>query len=178
MIGGGQIGCNWQVAPSFVLGIEGDWSATNLDGSGAFPNLSRAGVPFPSGGISYGDDTKWLASVRGRLGVVAAPDILLYATAGAAWASTAYTGSDIFVGGCPNCGITAFASTQAGWVGGVGAEWAPWSNHWTLRIEYLYYDFAGPSSTPARLTFPAAPPTFTWNSLSIDEIHPGVSYKF
>lgn len=178
LIGGGQAGCNWQVNPTFVLGIEGDWSATNLNGSGAFPNLSRAGVPFATGGISYGDDTKWLASIRGRLGLVATPSTLLYVTGGGAWASTNYSGSDIFLGGCPNCGLTGFTSTQTGWVGGLGAEWAPWGNHWTLRVEYLHYDFAGASSTPVRLADPAAPPTFTWNDLSIDEIRTGVSYKF
>jgi opacity protein-like surface antigen len=44
-IGGPHAGCNWQFTPSWVLGIEGDWSFTDLNGTGSSPNLLRSGVP-------------------------------------------------------------------------------------------------------------------------------------
>ena len=175
--GGPHAGCNWQFSPSWVLGIEGDWSFTSLDGTGSAPNLLRSGVPL-NGGITFGSDTKWLASVRGRLGWVAMPNILLYATGGVAWNRTDYSGSDVLNGGCPNCGITSFSNTQTGWVAGVGGEWAPWSNNWIFRLEYLHYAFSGVSSTPPRPGFPAAPPTFVWSDLNIDEVRAGLSFKF
>jgi outer membrane immunogenic protein len=179
VMGGPHAGCNWQFSPSWVIGIEGDWSATDLNGTAALPNLSRAGVPFANGGITFGGDTKWLATIRGRLGFVPVSNVLLYGTGGVAWNSTDYSGSDVFLGGCPNCGTTAFSSTQTGWVAGAGAEWAPWSNNWIFRVEYLHYGFDGTTtSTPARPAFAAAPPTFTWNALSIDEVRAGVSFKF
>ena len=84
----------------------------------------------------------------------------------------------VILGGCPNCGITAFTNTQTGWVAGVGGEWAPWSNNWIFRLEYLHYAFDGANSTPARLAFPAAPPTFSWSNLTIDEVRAGLSFKF
>jgi outer membrane immunogenic protein len=178
VIGGVQAGCNWQFTSSWVLGLEGDWSGTDLNGTGSSPNLSRAGVPFANGGITFGSDTKWLASFRGRLGLVTTSNTMLYATGGVAWNSTNYTGSDVFLGGCPNCGTTSFTSTQTGWVAGVGGEWAPWNNNWIFRLEYLHYAFDGTNSTPARPAFAAAPPTFSWSTLSIDEVRAGVSFKF
>src|SRR5262245_2543693 len=33
------VGCNWQFAPKFVLGVEGDFSWTHLDDSASAPNL-------------------------------------------------------------------------------------------------------------------------------------------
>src|SRR5436190_2670666 len=32
-IGGGQVGYNWQFHPNWVVGVEGDFSATNADAS-------------------------------------------------------------------------------------------------------------------------------------------------
>jgi outer membrane immunogenic protein len=177
-IGGPHAGCNWQFTPSWVLGIEGDWSFTDLNGTGSSPNLLRSGVPAGNGGITFGSDTKWLASARGRLGWVAVPNILLYGTGGVAWNRTNYSGSDVLNGGCPNCGITAFSSTQTGWVAGFGGEWAPWNNNWIFRLEYLHYAFDGVNSTPARPAFAAAPPTFSWSNLTIDEVRAGLSFKF
>jgi outer membrane immunogenic protein len=178
IIGGAYVGCNWQSSPSIVLGIEGDWSATDLNGTGSFPNLSRAGVPAPNGGITYSDDTKWLASVRGRAGFLVMPNVLLYGTGGVAFAHTQFGGADVLNGGCPNCGTTSFSDTQTGWAAGAGAEWAPWNDHWRLRVEYLHYGFGGESSTPPRPGFPAAPPTFTWHDLNIDEVRTGVAFQF
>jgi len=177
VIGGAHVGCNAQFS-SVVAGIEGDWSATNLSGAASLPNLLRSGVPVGNGGITFSDSTKWLASLRGRLGVAAMPNLLLYATGGGAWASTGYAASDVFNGGCPNCASTSFNSTNSGWVAGAGAEWAPWSNNWLFRVEYLYYSFNGASSTPPRPAFPTGAPTFNWHDLSVNEVRVGVSYKF
>ncbi len=32
VVGGGQVGCNYQFAPSWVIGIEGDGEAANVKG--------------------------------------------------------------------------------------------------------------------------------------------------
>ena len=178
VIGGGQAGCNYQFASSFVVGIEGDGSATRLSDTEQLPNLLRDGTPVGNGGIAFSHETTWLASVRGRLGFVATPNVLLYVTGGAAWNNTDYSASDVFNGGCPNCASTAFSSVRTGWVAGGGGEWAPWNNNWLIRAEYLYYGFSGTTATPPRPGFPTAPPTFTWHDDNVSEVRVGLSYKF
>jgi outer membrane immunogenic protein len=179
-VGGGQLGCNYQFSSYWVAGIEGDYMGTGLNDTRFSPNLSRAGVPFANGGITFSASTKSLSSVRGRLGFTVWPNMLLYATGGAAWVDTNFGGSDVFLGGCAvgNCATTAFSSTTSGWVAGVGGEWAPWNNNWLVRLEYLHYGFDGTSATPFRPSFPAAPPTFTWHSQDVDVVRAGLSFKF
>ena len=82
---GGQAGYNWQLSPTWVVGIEGD-----VDGSGA---ATSRNVVTPSGLAITGSDgfgasnrLEWLNSVRGRLGYVWGSG-LLYFTGGGAWAS-------------------------------------------------------------------------------------------
>jgi outer membrane immunogenic protein len=47
-IGGLQIGYNWQFVPQWVVGIEGDWSWTNLTGSQTYSPIP----PGPSGAVA------------------------------------------------------------------------------------------------------------------------------
>ena len=68
---GGTIGYNWQAGRT-VLGIEGDWSWANLDGTGA----------SASGPIST--ELNWLATGRVRAGY-AVDNYLFFVTGGAAW---------------------------------------------------------------------------------------------
>ena len=123
VIGGVHAGCNWQFVPQFVLGIEGDWSWTKLNGTGSAPNNFFDGTPVGSGGITMSSDTKWLASLRARAGWVVLPQWMLYVTGGAAWARTDYAALDAYSGGCPNCGAVSFSHTATGWTVGGGTEW-------------------------------------------------------
>jgi outer membrane immunogenic protein len=180
VIGGGHVGCNWQFAPQFVLGVEGDWSATKLDGSGTAANLFADGSPVGSGGITMSSDTKWLASLRARAGWVVVPQWMLYVTGGAAWTKTDYAAIDAFSDGCPpdNCGAVSFSNTKTGWTAGGGVEWMLTPN-WILGAEYLYYQFGGASATgffPSAPVVPAA--NFTWDNLQIHEVRARVSFKF
>jgi outer membrane immunogenic protein len=102
-IGGLYSGYNWQVAPQWVVGVEGDWSWAKLGGSASAPNLFPRGAPVGSGGVSWSRTVKRMASLRGRLGWTATSTMLLYATGGAALSGTDYAGIDEFSGGCPNC---------------------------------------------------------------------------
>jgi opacity protein-like surface antigen len=58
-----------------------------------------------------------------------------------------------------NCGATSFSSNKSGWVVGGGAEWAPWSDNWLFRVEYLYYRFKGDSGNAF---FQSAPSTLSY----------------
>jgi outer membrane immunogenic protein len=170
-IGGPYVGCNYQFAPRWVIGAEGDFSWTKLSGTASAPNLFADGTPVGSGGVSWGSSTDWVASVRGRLGYAVMPNALVYGTGGAAWTRTNYAGLDAFVDGCPNCLATSFRDTRTGWVAGAGVDWAPWSNNWIFRVEYLHYQFSGVSSTTETTTF-------NFGDLKIDTVRAGLSYKF
>jgi opacity protein-like surface antigen len=53
--GGLYSGYNWQVAPQWVIGVEGDWNWAKLGGSASAPNLFPNGTPVGSGGVSGPD---------------------------------------------------------------------------------------------------------------------------
>jgi len=59
--GGPFVGCNYQFASNWVIGVEGDWSWMDLNGD-----------VLTGGGSSerYAQKWDWSASVRGRLGFV------------------------------------------------------------------------------------------------------------
>jgi outer membrane immunogenic protein len=179
VIGGGYAGCNFQWTPSWVVGIEGDFSGTHLGGTAVAPNLFANGAPVGSGGIAWTSNLESIATVRGRIGYLWAPNVLLFATGGGAWGRTNYTSLDAFSGGCPNCGFTSFSNTSSGWVAGAGVDWAPWSNNWIVRVEYLHYELQGATSTSFFQSAPAivaANPA--WGNISVDSVRAGLSYKF
>jgi outer membrane immunogenic protein len=181
-IGGFYAGYNFMIAPTWLVGIEGDWSWTRLSDATTAPQITPAGaVGNPPAINAWSGDTKWLASLRGRVGITPFPTTLLYVTGGVAWNRTDYSAQDIFGPlGCANgnCALTSLSQTKSGYVIGAGADWAPWSNNWLLRAEYLYYGFSGATSTVTLVGFPTLPVTFNWGNLSIQELRFGAAYKF
>lgn len=186
VIGGLYAGYNWQFAPTWVAGIEGDWSWTKA--SGSFSQVwtaSATGLPFPGNitNTSMSSTLDWVASIRGRVGYLVIPNLLAYGTGGVAWGKFDYNGSALCSG--PGCGgggtysaNAALSSTQTGWTVGGGIEWAI-SNNWLLRGEYLYYRFnSGPSAVAQVALFPVNPSSFSWGSTNVSVARLGVSYKF
>lgn len=136
VLGGGQIGYNWQFAERWVLGVEADLQASGVKDSTAFV-LGPSGL-FPSARHAGSEDLKWFGTVRGRLGY-AFDRVLLYATGGLAYGKIENTGaavSSVAVGGA----YTGSASnTNIGWTVGGGLEWA-FAGAWSVKAEYLYVD--------------------------------------
>jgi outer membrane immunogenic protein len=76
--------------------------------------------------------------VRGRAGILATPELLLYGTGGAAFANVKTTDFAFFAfDGSTN--TAAASTTRTGWTAGAGAEWALGAN-WSVKLEYLYVD--------------------------------------
>jgi outer membrane immunogenic protein len=129
---GGQIGCDYQFSPSWVVGVEGAVSAGSLRGS--------TSVALPAG--NPGDTalvtarTDFIPSLTGRLGY-ALDHWLFYGKGGVAWTNDKYSITGNFAG-------TAFDAEglgmRTGWTAGTGAEWA-FADDWSARLEYDYYDF-------------------------------------
>jgi outer membrane immunogenic protein len=122
-LGGGQIGCNYQFASNWVVGIEGEGLGAGIDGSVTDP--FRAGEPLRV-------KTEWIAAVTGRLGWTW-DRWMLYGKGGGAWAGDKFH-VDLF-------GVPFDASaTRSGWTVGAGLEWA-FARNWTVFAEYDFYDF-------------------------------------
>jgi outer membrane immunogenic protein len=123
--GGGQIGYNWQFAPNWVLGIEGDISA--ISGKRSTCDINDCGLNTE---LIFTSKTDYLATVRGRFGY-AWDRSMVYVTGGAAFANVKDSLVDF---GEPGA---AHDDTLSGYAIGAGLETAIWSN-WSLKAEYLY----------------------------------------
>ncbi len=129
---GGQIGCDYQLAPSWVAGVEGAASGMNLRGS------TTVALPmgFPGDQATVTAQTSFIPSVTGRLGY-AFDRLLLYGKGGVAWASDKYTINGMATGlGFGFQGLVV----RTGWTAGAGAEWV-FSRSWSVNLEYDYYSF-------------------------------------
>jgi outer membrane immunogenic protein len=122
------LGFNWQFAPRWVTGIEGDAGFANQ-------TTTLGGFPFSPAFLSVGAGnglavkTTWDASLRGRFGLLLTPATLAYATGGAAWqhydvTSTCVDESCVFRGFAP--AIVSNSTTKGGWTIGSGLEAALW----------------------------------------------------
>ncbi|MCC3243747.1 outer membrane beta-barrel protein [Methylocystis sp. WRRC1] len=148
-IGGGQIGYNWRIAGSFVTGIEADIQGiAGNGGAGSSANVAAiAGALVPTHVATVVGTSKsldYLGTVRGRIGYLATPTLLIYGTGGLAYggvsSSTTIWQSASFIDTTVPWGSTgAFSDTRVGWAAGGGIEWMFMSN-WSAKVEYLYYD--------------------------------------
>jgi outer membrane immunogenic protein len=180
-IGGLQAGYNWQFAPRWVAGVEGDFSwAPLLDHREANPALSPLGVPAGPNAITVLDaKTKWLASARARLGYTGGLDnTMFYLTGGAAWDNVEYDA--LFQTSPPlNQADPGNRATKSGWVVGAGTEWMATSN-FLLRAEYLYYRFDSGNSLEAVAVPDSAPlpVAVNWGRQNIQVFRIAGSFKF
>ena len=138
---GGQIGCDYQFSPNFVVGVEGGASGSTLKGSTAVP-FQPAAVAFPADSLAVRVATDFIPTLTARLGY-AVDHWLFYAKGGAAWAYNKYGVIGTFQG-------TPFdaegLSIKTGWTVGAGVEWA-FADDWSARFEYDYYDFGNQTVT-------------------------------
>jgi outer membrane immunogenic protein len=197
---GGQAGYNWQFNRSWVFGLEGDIDATGQDGTGLFgPSTTVTVFTPPFGALvlptrtttttatgSLEEKLSWLATFRGRIGVLPSDRVLLYVTGGLAVGEvkstagvTTTTSTALSFGTPPGptsvSSLAASSSTQAGWTIGAGVEGAIGGN-WTAKLEYLYVDLGTVNNTFAG-TAPFAPIT-TSTHVTDNIMRAGVNYRF
>jgi outer membrane immunogenic protein len=192
-IGGFQEGINWQFAPKWVVGFEGDWSFTN-----ASRNIFQGGLmgpvnPIANSNGAIGQKLDWLASARNRLGYLVTPNLMIFGTGGLAIGKVEYSGSTSIN---DPTGLGTYASAVAsnhisgGWVAGGGLEWM-WGGHWLLRGEYLYYHLNSGQAASSTNPFASgagviclgpcptsATSTYSWSSMNVNQLRAALSYKF
>ncbi|GEO84443.1 MULTISPECIES: outer membrane protein [Alphaproteobacteria] len=126
VLGGAQLGYNLQ-SGNWVFGGEADISASGIDGDTDCPNPA----------FTCSSDTKWLSTVRGRLGYTF-DNLLIYGTGGLGIGRFEMSTNN----GAGTSGSTT--KTDTGWVAGAGVEYA-FSPRWSVKAEYMYYDFGSTS---------------------------------
>jgi outer membrane immunogenic protein len=136
VLGGGQLGYNWQFPNNFLVGVEADWQGADLSGG-------RYGFGVGPGTVSslYSRERiEWFGTLRGRAGYLFTPALLLYVTGGFAYGDgstrTTIATSNAFTG------QGAESSGRYGFSAGGGLEWMFLPN-WSAKVEYLYTDMSG-----------------------------------
>ncbi|TDX65962.1 outer membrane immunogenic protein [Methylosinus sp. sav-2] len=112
VVGGGQLGFNYQLSPRFVIGAENDFQASSLKARDDSPYHRDATLP-------------WFGTARGRVGfALTEPRLLIYGTGGMAFGEPKIAGD---------------GKLRIGWTAGGGVEWA-FARKWSAKLEYLYTD--------------------------------------
>ncbi len=140
LTGGGQVGYNTQ-SGKIIVGAESDFSF----GGSSSGNKVDAFATF--GGISYAStqevrsEIDWFGSVRVRLGIAPVDRLLIFATAGLAYAQVSnsfYNATYPSLFGSQPFGQSS-SKTNVGWVAGAGVEYAL-TNNLSIRGEAMYFD--------------------------------------
>jgi outer membrane immunogenic protein len=162
-LGGIQGGYNWQFNNWAVLGVEAQFSWTDLKGT------SPCVLVF---GCTAEHD--WITTLALRWGVTY-DRLLLYVKGGVAWSKATYSAT-LNLDGLASAS-TSVSDTRTGWMFGTGLEYAFWGN-WSAKIEYNYIDFRSKD-----YDFPITVDLFLINvGTSIHEkvhlIKAGINYRF
>ena len=204
-IAGGQAGYNWQFSNRVVAGIEADLQFSDIRGRDfhqAFLDPATFLNNFSFNAITE-RHLEWFGTVRGRLGFLATPSLLLYGTGGLAFGDTTSRGDVIlapagpssigvsiggFLFGCATAPATPTSTcytgsnrqTSVGWSAGLGGEWM-FAKNWSAKLEWLHLDLPGSTVT---LVSPSPPSTagvstvYTFNHQTYDIVRAGINYHF
>ncbi|HEX7790011.1 MAG TPA: outer membrane beta-barrel protein [Afipia sp.] len=159
VLGGAQVGYNWQVAPNWLIGLEADFQGSDIKGSAA---TSYALIGRP-GQVNAEQNVEWFGTLRARAGLLATDKLLVYGTGGLAYGSvqanstlsntigyTATAGS--FSAVCPPASAACYTGSTTkiltGYTVGGGFEYAAWRNV-SLKAEYLYVNLGSSNITSA-----------------------------
>jgi outer membrane immunogenic protein len=158
-LGGLQAGADYQFAPNWVAGVEGQYSWLSGSVGAVFP-----GAPVP---FVYTNNQRGLGSITGRVGYTWGPG-LLYVKGGYAYSDN---NESVTVAGVP----VAFATDndhKNGYTVGAGVEYM-FAPNWSAKAEYQYYNFG-------TTTFTAGPAPIVGARFRDDEhtVKVGVNYRF
>lgn len=122
--GGVTLGYNWQVN-NWVLGIETDFSGARAKGdTPTIPGVYGCGAECHT-------KLDWFGTVRGRVGPTF-DNFFPYLTGGFAYGRLY---ADL---GIP--AVSSASGTKSGWTAGGGIEYALAAQHWSVKLEYLYFE--------------------------------------
>jgi outer membrane immunogenic protein len=155
-LGGLQVGADFQFAPNWVAGVEGQYSWLS----------GNIGAVFP-GGFAYTNDQRGLGSITGRVGYTWGPG-LIYIKGGYAYSNNNET---VTLGGIP-VGFATDGNHRDGYTVGAGAEYM-FTPNWSAKLEYQYYDFGS-----SHFTAPTALVPFGNFRTDDQTLKAGLNYRF
>jgi len=180
-IGGIQAGYNWQIAPQWVLGLEADFDGSGVNNS--TNNVFSLAAPLSGSATVHSSASQdFLGTVRGRVGFVPMPTLLLFGTGGFAYGQQSGSASISF----SQAGDTYSGSTsnlRTGYAAGGGAEWE-FAPQWSLKAEYLYVNLGAGGNQTVNITNAAVtgvnPNAGFHSSLNSHEnvVRVGINYHF
>jgi outer membrane immunogenic protein len=166
LIGGGQIGYNWQYA-EYVFGIEGDFQGLTGSGTssvnGIVGDVGRYSAHIDNSTTTISNRIRWLSTIRTRSGL-AFGNTLAYVTGGLAIGgvrnNVTFNTVPLAAPPCYPCGgfapysaALSQSKTRIGWTVGFGVEHM-WDQHWTIGAEGLFVDLGNNNSTFSSRSFP------------------------
>jgi outer membrane immunogenic protein len=201
LVGGVEAGYDWQWS-NWLLGVEADFSLAGMSGTASGTSFLTTAFTQTT---TAEQSTDWYGTVRGRVGWLATPNLLLFGTGGFAYGrvrdSADYTTSatpSLFLATGPGgisvvcstgvtCMVGSSSAMRTGWTAGGGVEWLL-DQHWSAKIEYQFVDLG---TETARITAVAVctncPPGFSaptpssFNAAfrdSFNVVRLGLNYRF
>ena len=174
LIGGGQIGYNYQLNRRWVVGVEADLQSAGESGSNGFsdqfstpvcgvavgrPPVCVGTTPLvATAATGYETKIEGFGTVRGRAGFLITDQVLLYGTGGLVYGRVEVNGNASIPAAAitgapaaymPTAGTFAVAKDNLGYSvgGGVEGRIFPWlPANWTWKAEYLYLDLGSLNS--------------------------------
>jgi len=144
-IGTGQVGYDYQFAPTMVMGVMAnfDLGSNSMDSGGT---ISSGLCPSCDAGVSLSTEVKDSWAIAARIGWLPTERTMLYALGGFTQADISQDGS-IFA----DLGSNGFRESvgssgwQSGWVVGAGIE-TMLDDSWSIKGEYRYADYGSLSA--------------------------------
>ena len=158
---GGQIGCDYQFASSWVFGVQALFDGTNIE-------RERVSVLFPT--ATFRAEVDGFATITGRLGYAVSPAFLIYGKFGWGAYKTSLTAFTTLTG----VELGSVSRTYSGLDLGLGGEWR-FSPNWSLWVEWdrifpkdktLFFPALGVGGTTAIVR------------RDLDKVLVGVNYRF
>ncbi len=173
----GYVGYNYQLNQSFVVGLEADIGGSFGGKKSLYGIPGTFFGPYPAGSVDATTGELGLnGSLRGRLGFLVMPTVMLYATGGVAFQQAKYGMSCAAAtpGWCVADRAQTESETRVGWTLGAGVEAQLWGN-WLGRAEYRYADYGNKNFTFFPATIDAVGVS---TSLKTHQVQVGLAYKF
>jgi outer membrane immunogenic protein len=192
LIGGMQLGYNWQFNRNWLVGFEADFNWSGIKGSGSSSYVVAGTSPVSE---SNDERIKWFGTVRTRAGYIPIDNLLLFITGGFAYGKVEHSGTYTnngtgftttippFTASCAGNAVCASGSssdTATGWTVGGGLEYALWQ-HFTLKAEYLYVSLDSKSFTETLLfksAFTSSSINAGYSRTNFNVARVGLNYRF
>ena len=187
VLGGGQLGYNYQWNSNVIIGFEADIQASDINGSAYGAKKAISGNAIGQGNQYSAVD--WFGTARARIGFTlpAYSNFLIYGTGGFAYGYINETNSKAMLVSNPvgngASGTSTYGNTKSGWAAGGGIEWSPQTfPAWSAKIEYLYTDLGSVAQT-IPTTYTSGGPQYAtiwrhWTPYQFNSIRVGLNWHF